>query len=99
METLETKLEELEALMKATILPTISTQGQPGRPTGPSIPKPSFKTPKIPSTGAGVAAPSKKDPVKVSAQLKDPDLKMRAKEQMSFSQGGQWSLGKTTTSV
>lgn len=92
MEIIEAKLEELEALLKAAVLPTITPPGQPGRPAGPSIPKPSFKAPKIKT---GVSVSPKKDPVKVAAQLKDPDLKVRAKEQLSFNNGGQWALGKS----
>jgi hypothetical protein len=70
--------------------------------TMPSIKQPAAKTssvkpkamPKLP----GISAPTKKNPINVAQQLKNPEVKDRkmeaAKEFLKFEKNGQWSLDK-----
>lgn len=79
MESLFKKLEELSDLLKnigaGLKLP------QPGKT--PTMPKP----PKLP----GINPPSKKDPVKIAQQLKNPK-EAKPKTSVKISKLGQWSL-------
>lgn len=102
METIESKLDAIEELIKGNLMPTMNTPNlmpqidqpaSPGRPRGPGIPKSTFK----PNTGATPGAPpSKKNPVAIAQQIQNKDMKeaqiKQAKEGLSFNSRGQWTL-------
>jgi len=88
---MDTFFDKLEALEKA--LKQFNASIKQPKMDGLKIPK--SKAPKIP----GNPAKSKKDPVKVAEQLKNPDLKPMAmdaakqhKEALKVSKNGQWKL-------
>lgn len=87
MESLFKKLNELEDLLKQTSA-TLKLPKLPSmpKPTGmPTISKPpSLKTP-------GVSPVSKKDPVKIAQQLKNPK-ETKPKTSLKISKLGQWSM-------
>lgn len=68
----------------------------------PAIKPPSFKTPKptikqpagIPKIPSGLPPPSKKDPVKVAQQLKNPNPGKVTVDVLKIEDNGQWSLVK-----
>ncbi len=91
MEELVKKIEHIVDVMKAMMAaikqPTVSTN--------------SIRMPKTPKMGmtkpkTGLAPDSKKDPVKVAEQISNPDIKKpavaAAKESVSYSPKGQWSI-------
>jgi len=81
MDKVEKKLLELkEALEKAIVLPSIKAPKTPSAPEISATPQP-----KAPDLTPG----SKKDPIKVAQQIKDPDLKISA---IKLAKNGQWSL-------
>jgi hypothetical protein len=104
MSSIEQKLDELEALIKADLMPHISAKnsmpnlapsGAAGRPRGPGIPKSAFAAPQ----STGVKPPSQKDPTKVAEQLKQQggdhaERIKQAKEGIAISTNGQWSIKK-----
>ena len=85
MEPLEKKLQQLTGALN-DVRASIKQ---------PSIPKPKTTTPKIP----GTPSQSKKDPIKMAEQIKNPDIKPQImdsakemKEALKVSKSGQWSL-------
>ena len=85
MDKLEKKIGQLKSTL-SEFKPTIKM---------PSVPKPTNATPKLP----GNPSASKKDPIKMAEQIKNPDLKPQAmdqakemKESLKVSKNGQWSL-------
>lgn len=59
----------------------------------PALPKPSIKPPKAGGALPGaIPPPSKKDPVKVAEQLKNPNPKKANVEILKVEKNGQWSL-------
>jgi hypothetical protein len=89
-------LEKLEELLKAfkTAINTAApkTSSLMMKPNNPKIPS---MSPKIP----GIGPKSKKDPVKVAEQIKNPSIKTivmdgakQMKETLKISKNGQWKL-------
>jgi len=97
MDNIEQKLEEIEALIKSNLMPKMSQPilmpsldqpASPGRPRGPGV----TRTNPVPKTASGVSPTSKKNPLKVAEQLKNPELKQEVKNNIKFNSKGQWSL-------
>jgi hypothetical protein len=66
----------------------------------PAIKQPAIKVPKVPNQTAnklpGIAPDSKKDPIKVAEQLKNPRPKKVKVEILKVEDNGQWSLSKAS---
>lgn len=60
----------------------------------PSLKTPSIKQPSISKLPGGLPPPSKKDPVKVAQQLKNPNPGKAVIDVLKFEDNGQWSLNK-----
>lgn len=63
------------------------------------VPKPSIKQPSAAKVPSGLPPPSKKDPVKVAEQLKNPNPEKVKIEVLKVEDNGQWSLGKNEIEV
>jgi len=103
MEPLEKKLGEIEELIKGSLMPKMNTPSlmprldQPhavGRPRGTGMPKNPFDN--SPNATVGTSPASKKNPVAIAQQIQNKESKetqiKQAKEGLSFSSRGQWSL-------
>jgi len=64
-----------------------------------SLPKPSIKQPSVNKIPSGLPPPSKKDPVKVAQQLKNPNPGKVNVEVLKIEENGQWSLDKCAQEV
>lgn len=62
------------------------------KPPSFKTPKPSIKVPSTPKIPSGLPPPSKKDPIKVAQQLKNPNPGKVNVEVLKFEDNGQWSL-------
>jgi len=65
------------------------------KPLTAKLPKPSIKQPTANKIPSGLPPPSKKDPVKVAEQLKNPNPEKVKIEVLKTDQNGQWSLEKS----
>jgi hypothetical protein len=98
MDKLAEKIEELRKSLlslktnakKDFFVPTIK---QPSV----KIPKPSIKQPSVGKIPSGLPPPSKKDPVKVAEQLKNPNPGKVSMEVLKVENNGQWTLSKVGT--
>lgn len=95
-----TLYEKIEALHKSLL--SIKTGASKDlmvpaiKPIAPKIPKPSIRQPTIGKIPSGLPPPSKKDPVKMAEQLKNPNPEKVKVEILKTEHNGQWSLEKAS---
>ena len=95
------KLEELRDFMKFRVKqPQVQAVIKPPKAVGAAsiAPNTQNSNPAGP-TKPGVVPPSKKDPSKVAAQLTSNKKPSASVENLSFNQGGQWTLNKADTAT
>lgn len=89
-------IEKTEALLKSLL--SIKTGASKDlmvpalKPPAMKLPKPSIKQPSANKLPSGLPPPSKKDPVKVAQQLKNPNPEKVKVEVLKVEENGQWSL-------
>lgn len=96
MDELTKKVEELlKSLLSVKTNASKDLMVPALKPPSIKVPKPSLKQPTLGKIPSGLPPPSKKDPVKMAEQLKNPQPGKAKVEILKVESNGQWSLAKS----